>query len=225
LLRDPKVVGKSERPFELDGIVIDVWSEDRALQRVVAGGEASAVSDSMTLTGDTVDLRFAEQKIEQIFVWGTRAVADGATQRIESDSMDIRSPGQRLEQLRAVGRAQAWSVVDTSRIVTNERDWIAGDTIVAQFESVTDSAGAESSRMKEVVATGSARSYYQLAPPGGERGAPNISYNRGRQITVKFADGEMSTVAVSERASGIYLETVPATPTDTPRTAPPARRP
>lgn len=225
LVRDPHIVGKSERPFALDGLVVDVWSKDRALRRVVAGGEAKAVSDSMTLTGDTVDLRFADQKIEQIFVWGTRAVADGDTQRIEADSMDIRSPGQRLEELRAVGTAKAWSIVDTTRVVTDERDWISGDTIVATFESVTDSAGAETSRMKEVIATGSARSYYQLAPSGVARGVPNISYNRGRQITVRFADGEMSTVTVSERASGIYLETVASPPADTTRTAPSARRP
>jgi len=225
LLRDPHIVGKSDRPFALDGVVIDVWSKERALQRVVAGGKAKAVSDSMTLTGDTVDLRFAEQRIEQIFVWGTRAVADASTQRIEADSMDIRSPGQRLEELRAVGAAKAWSVVDTSRIVTDERDWISGDSILVEFESVTDGAGAQTSRMREVVATGTARSYYQLVPSGVVRGVPNISYNRGRQITVRFADGEMSTVSVSERASGIYLETVAPSATDTTRTAPAARRP
>jgi lipopolysaccharide export system protein LptA len=230
LLRDPHVVGKSERPFALDGIVIDVWSKDRALQRVVAAGEAQAVSDSMTLTSDTVDLRFAEQKIEQIFVFGTRAIADADAQRIEADSMDIRSPGQRLEELRAVGRAKAWSLVDTTRVVTDERDWISGDTIRAQFETFTDSAGAERSRMREVIATGTARSFYQLPPSNGERGAPNISYNRGRQITVRFEAGDMSTVTVSEAASGIYLEAVTLPPADTARvdttrTAPPARRP
>jgi hypothetical protein len=225
LLRDPKVVGKSERPFELVGTVIDVWSKDRALERVIAAGDSRAVSDSMTLTGDSTELRFKEQKIEEIFVWGTRAVADGASQRVDGDSIHIRSPGQRIEEMHAVGRAKATSNVDTTRIVTAERDWIAGDTIVALFESFTDSTGAERSRMKQVVATGSARSYYQLAPSGGEKGVPNISYNRGRQITARFADGEMTTVTVSERASGIYLETDPAAPIDTTRTAPPARRP
>ena len=233
LLRDPKVVGKGEDPFTLTGIVIDTWSRERQLQRVVSGGNARAVSDSLTLTSDTLDLRFAEQQIERIYSWGGRAVANGAAQRIESDSMDIRMPNQTLDELHAVGRAEARSRVDTSRVVTVEMDWIAGDTIHARFETVTDSTGAEGSRMREVTALGSARSFYQVPPTGGARGAPNLSYSRGRLITVLFDSGEMSTVSVIDQASGIYLEALtqpaaPATRADTTRadtTPAPVRRP
>ncbi len=223
LLRDPKVVGKGEDPFTLTGIVIDTWSRERQLQRVVAGGSARAVSDSLTLTSDTLDLRFADQQIERIHSWGGRAVANGAAQRIESDSMDILMPQQTLSELRAVGRAEARSRVDTSRVITDEMDWIAGDTVHARFERVTDSAGVEGSRMKEVRALGNARSFYQVPPAGGVRGAPNLSYSRGRIITVLFESGEMSTVNVIDKASGIYLEslTPPAPRADS---TPPAPR-
>lgn len=225
LLRDPTITGKGERPFRLDGVVIDSWSRDRVLQRVVAADSAQALSDSLTLRADTIDLRMSDQRIERIHSWGGRATADGPAQRIESDSMDIRMPGQALEEVRAVGTAQAWSRVDTSRIVTAERDWIAGDTIVARFEQVADSAGAESSRMREVTATGSARAFYQVPPSGGVRGVPNLSYNRGRVIHVRFEAGEMSTVTVTDRASGIYLEAPAVRPPAADTSAPPGRRP
>lgn len=213
LLREPKIVGKGERAFTLDGTVIDVWSKDRQLERVLAAGEGVAVSDSLTLRSDSIDLRFADQMIQRVYAWGTRAYALGPTQVIESDSMDVRMPRQRLEALHAVGQAIAFSLVDTLRVESDERDWIAGDTLVAQFETVRDAAmGREETRMREVVASGTARAFYQLPPSGGGRGTPNLSYNRGRSILVRFENGDMSTVTVSEEASGLYLE--PA-PTDT----------
>jgi hypothetical protein len=221
-LREPRVVGKGERPFELDGTIIDAWSEQRELQRVLASGEARAVSDSMTLTSDTIDLRFDAQQINRIYSWGGRARADGGPQLIESDSMDVRMPGQRLETLFAVGSAVAFSEPDTSRVTTSERDWITGDTLIASFESIVQESGEVQTRMREVDAIGSARAFYQLAPAGGAKGAPSLSYNRGRVIKVQFADGEMSSVIVSERASGLYLE--PATADTAARAAaPPAR--
>ncbi len=208
-LRDPRIVGRGERPFTLDGIIIDAWSEDRALRRVLASGEAKAVSDSLTLTSDTIDLRFADQQIQRLFAWGSRARADANAQVIEADSLDVLMPEQRLRTMHALGKAVALSNPDTARIVSSERDWITGDTIVAHFEQVVDSAGAEPrTALQQVIATGGARAYYQLPPPDGSRGAPSLSYNRGRQITVEFDKGEMANVRVSDQASGLYLEPV-----------------
>ncbi|MEX2181158.1 MAG: hypothetical protein WD771_03905 [Gemmatimonadaceae bacterium] len=225
LMREPRIVGKGERPFTLDGTVIDIWSEERQLERVLSSGEAKATSDSLTLTGDTIDLRLAEQQIARVFVWGGRARADAPQQQIEADSMDILMPGQRLDEVRALGVARAWSRVDTARVITGERDWIAGDTITARFETRIDSVSTdERTAMREVIASGSARAFYQLPVAGVARGTPNLSYNRGRLITVRFTDGEMSTVTVSERASGLYLEQA-VVDTSAVRTPPPGRRP
>ena len=225
LLRDPKINGKGERAFTLVGEVIDMWSKDRALERVLATGDAKATTDSLLLTSDTIDLRIVEQQMERVYTWGGRSRAVSAQQDIESDSMDIRMPGQKLERVHAIGRAIAYSVVDSTKVISSERDWIAGDTIDAQFETVdvmrdsvvSDTTGANSqTRMREVTASGAARAFYQLPQSGGVRGAPNLSYNRGRMITVLFDDGEMATVTVSEKASGLYLEPTPATAVATP---------
>lgn len=205
-LRDPRIVGRGERSFTLVGIVIDAWSQDRQLERVIASDSAVATSDSLTLRSDTIDIRFVEQEIARIYAWGRRARADASSQVIEADSLDVVMPGQQLRTLHALGTAAAFSSPDTARIVSEERDWIVGDTLVAEFEQVTDSTGAERTALREVVATGAARAFYQLPPPNGARGAPSLSYNRGRQITVQFDKGEMAHVRVTDQANGLYLE-------------------
>lgn len=228
LLREPRIVGKGEREFTLVGVEIAMWSRNRELERVLSSGDAKATTDSLLLTSDTIDLRIVDQQMERVYTWGGRSRAISAQQDIESDSMDIQMPAQHLERVHAIGRAIAYSTVDTAKLISTERDWIAGDTIDAHFETVdvpldsavTDtaavSATASKTRMRAVTASGAARAFYQLPPSGGARGAPNLSYNRGRMITVLFEEGEMSTVTVSERASGVYLEPTPVPTTSSP---------
>lgn len=217
LMKDPVIVGRGERAFTLDGVVVDLWSVDRKLERVLASDSARVVSDSLTLTADTLDMRLREQLMERVYAWGGRARADAPAQRIDADSLDILMPGQRLREVRALGTARATSRADTAKVITDEPDWIAGDTIIALFDTVAVADSASQPRMREVLASGSARSLYQMAPSGGERGEPNISYNRGQVIRVTFAEGEMRTVDVIGGASGIFLEPAPA---DTTRPSP-----
>lgn len=209
LMREPVIVGRGARAFTLDGTVIDLWSRDRQLERVIAAGEGRVVSDSLTLTADTIDMRFSAQRMERVYTWGGRSRADAPAQRIEADSLDILMPGQRLREVRAVGSARASSVVDTAKIISDEPDWILGDTIIAMFDTTATRDTTGQPRMREVVATGGARAFYQLVPSDSVRGMPNISYNRGRVIRVSFVDGAAETVDVIDRASGIYLEPVP----------------
>lgn len=215
LIREPVVVGKGERSFTLTGLLVDMYSQQRKIERVVSAGDAKATSDSLVLTADTIDMRLKDQQMERVYTWGGRALADGADQDIEADSMDILMPGQRLERLHAVGRALALSNVDTTKFSSAERDWITGDTLIAHFETATDSlTGEPRTQMRQVVAMGSARAFYQMAPSGGTGGKPNLSYNRGRRIAVDFTKGEMARVQVSADASGLFLEPIPAAKPD-----------
>ncbi len=225
LLRDPVIVGRGERSFTLDGTVIDLWSRNRRLERVRAADSGRVVSDSLTLTADSVDLRLREQRIERVYAWGGRARADAPAQRIDADSLDIHMPGQRLREVHAVGEARATSRAD-STVVTDEPDWIHGDTIIAQFDSAAVADSTAQPRMREVLASGNASAFYQLGRSDGSKGPPSISYNRGRIIKVAFTDGEMTSVDVVDRASGLYLEPVPADTVASRRgTTPPGRRP
>ncbi|MHB1298076.1 MAG: hypothetical protein ACYC0B_06040 [Gemmatimonadaceae bacterium] len=219
LMRKPVIVGRGERPFTLDGDIIDLWSKARKLERVVAAGQGRVVSDSLVLTSDTIDMRLLDQRMERVFAWGARSRADAPAQRIDADSLDILMPGQRLREVHAIGDARATSRADSATVVTDEPDWIRGDTLIALFDTVAIADSTSQPRMREVLAEGGARSFYQLAPSDGTRGVPDISYNRGRVIKVSFAEGEMTKVDVVERASGIFLESAPA---DTSRRTPPA---
>ena len=111
------------------------------------------------------------------------------------------------DELHAIGRAVAFAPPDTEAVRTAEMDWIAGDTLIATFETVTVPGDtAKRTRMRGVVATGSARAFQQVAAKDADPATPNLSYNRGRRITVRFTDGQVRQVDVEDQASGLYLE-------------------
>ena len=56
---------------------------------------------------------------------------------MRAESLAIDSPGQRLREVRGFRTAWLGGAVDT---LSKDRDWMRGDTIVAQFTSA-DSAG------------------------------------------------------------------------------------
>lgn len=222
LRRSPRIIGTGERTYTMVATEIDLWSKDEQLERVRGNGDGRIDADSMVLRADTLALRLVQQELDRVQAWGGRARADGATQQMEADSLDLLMPRQQLEEVRAIGRALSRSRPDTLRIRSEEMDWIAGDTIIARFETVSAPGDtAEATRMRDVVSTGAARSFYQVAVRDGDPALPNISYNRGRRITVTFTEGEVRDVLVEDKASGLYLE-APKAPTDTTRTVAPA---
>lgn len=225
LMREPRIVGTGERPYTLTGARIDLWSREQRLERVLSVGGARVDSDSLTLAADTIDMRLKDQRMERVFAWGGRAKAEAESQQMEADSLDLRMPGQRLREVYALGRAFAYSRVDTARIVSEDRDWITGDTLVAYFDTLATADTASRTRMREVVATGSARAFYQLAAAGEGKGPPNISYNRGRVIAVHFEDGEVVRVDVKDKASGMFLEPLKADTASTAAAPTTPRRP
>ncbi|CAN5671973.1 hypothetical protein BH23GEM1_BH23GEM1_11960 [soil metagenome] len=234
LMRSPVVTGRGERPFTLRGGVIDLFSRERQLERVLATPSGHVLSGDLELLADSIDLRLVNEQLEQAYAWGPgRARATSPDRDITADSIYVRTPNQRLREMHAVGEAFANSIADTATVTSNERDWISGDTIIARFDSA---AAGDTTRAvpRELIASGSARSFYQFANPEGVRDRPTMNYVRGRVITIAFADGEVSTVTVVDQASGVYLEAQsltavpPAAPAGAsgqspPRTTPPPR--
>jgi hypothetical protein len=167
------------------------------------------------LRSDTVDVRIVDEQMDRVLAWGTRAYAEAQRQQMEADSIEMRMPRQVLEEVQAFGRAITRAEVDTAKITSADPDWIAGDTVIARFETVPRSPTDTTSttRLTEVQAIGSARAFQQMASADGGKDRPNLSYNRGRLIIVRFEGGEVARVEVQERASGLYLEPAPA-PTD-----------
>ncbi|MBI3566852.1 MAG: hypothetical protein HY084_01435 [Gemmatimonadetes bacterium] len=208
----PRVEGKGEHTFTLVGDLITVKSHQRQVERVKSLGHATATSDEVKLVSDTIDLRVADQKLERAFAWGPgRARADAQDRKITADSIDIVMPHQTIREMRAVRRARAESFPDSTKIISKDMDWLAGDTIVAKFDTVSAADTVTKPSVRQIVARGSAKSYYQLAPGGTtERtSTPNINYVTGHNITVDMKDKEIETVTVVQGAAGFYLEVTP----------------
>ncbi|MEO7823229.1 MAG: hypothetical protein ABIS15_06460 [Gemmatimonadaceae bacterium] len=234
LMMTPSVEGKGQRPFVLAGGVIDLFSRDRQLERVVATPRGHARSQDLELFADSIDLRLRANQLERAISWGPgRARAISPEREIIADSIDAIMPGQRVREVRAVGNAFANSAPD-SGFVTTERDWLSGDTIVARFDSVVRADTTERPQIREIVATGSARSYYQLKNSTGTSTSPSVNYVRGRIIEIDFTNKRVGTVTVTDQATGILIEPAeaaasgsPAAPrgTTAPGAAPPTGQP
>lgn len=231
LMRDPVIDGRRGRPFTLRGRVIDVFSRQRRLERVLAYTSAKATSDNLDLASDTIDLRVANDRMQRAYAWGpSRARVVSPERSIVADSLDVLMPEQRMREVRAVGRAFAETRPDSVKLTSTERDWLRGDTIVAHF----DSTAADTTKrpgIRLLVAHGEASSFYQV--PGETPAAtPSLNYVRGRVITVRFEQQQVQTVTVLEQAVGLYLEPKPPpapapapaqtpSPTPAPAVAPP----
>ena len=208
LMRTPSVQSRKGRPFTLTGGTIDLYSRNRNLERVVATPSGHVLSEDLELLADSVDLRVSQNQLNRVIAWGrkTRATALSPERRVVADSIDALMPGQRLREVRAIGNAYANSIPDTTRIESTERDWMRGDSVFAEFDSIAPGDTTSKPQAKRIVATGDASSFYQLAPSNGPKGPPNINYVRGRVITVSFANKVVDNVDVVDQASGVYLE-------------------
>lgn len=212
LMIKPHVEGQGVHKFTLVGDLIRVKSRQRQVERVKSLGHAKATSDEVTLVADTIDLRVDAQKLQRAFAWGPgRARADAQDRTITADSIDILMPGQVIQEMRALRGAFAESVPDTAKLISKDMDWLRGDTIVASFDSVAAGDTAAKPSVRQIVAAGSARSYYQMAPSGaqGKSNKPSINYVTGRTITVTMHKKEIETVTVIDKATGFYVEARP----------------
>jgi lipopolysaccharide export system protein LptA len=208
LLRSPRINGRGERPFTLVGDVIDLFSRDRQLERVVATPNGHATSEDLEIFADSIDMRITDERLSRAMAWGaSRARAVSPERDILADSLDVIMPGQQLEEVRAIGDAFATSVPDTLRVISAERDWLEGDTIIVEFESVAATGEQESrSQARQLTATGEARSFYQMQGRDRTREEPSVNYVRGEAISVVMRDGEVDYVVVEGNATGMYLE-------------------
>jgi hypothetical protein len=210
LMKGPVVESKSDQPFTLKGRVIEMYGEARQLDRVVALDSASAVNKDLNVVSDTIDLRVADRKLNRAFAFGSMGARATTPERdIIADSLDIIMPGQQIQELHAIGKAFAESDPDTVKVISNERDWIRGDTLIARFDSIAPNDTTQPP-IRDLFASGEASAYYQVAADSVNRSRPGINYVKGRVIRLTFKDREVETVTVTDQASGVYLAPLPA---------------
>jgi hypothetical protein len=228
LMRTPSIEGRRARPYRLAGETIDLFSRKRQLLRVVSRGAATALSEDMTLSSDTIDQRVADDMLQEAIAWGrSRARAKSSTQDIVADSIRVDMPAQRVRPMYALRDARAEAAPDSTRFTTTERDWLRGDTLVAHFDSTAPPAAAGDSasrpRIERLRAAGDARSYYHLAASDSVSRRPAINYVKGSVITVTFDTAGVQVVRVEGQSHGVYLE--PASDTASATPAAPGQRP
>jgi lipopolysaccharide export system protein LptA len=212
LIGHPVVEGRGDRAFTMKGRRIDMRSRARKLQRVLSRDSASVVSKDITLLADTIDLRIDADKLQRAFAWGRRrAQATSPGRDIFADSIDVQMPNQKLREVHALRNAYAESEPDSTKLVSKERDWIMGDTLIARFDSIPATDTTSTPRPRELVATGNAASYYQIPSNKGRTERASINYVRGRQITVSFQAGQVQVVNVLDKAVGLFLEAADTT--------------
>lgn len=211
LMRKPLLVGKKDRPFTLSGDLIDLFSRKHKLQRVLSQANATAVSDSMTITSDTIDLRIRNDQLDHAFAWGgkSRAHAVSPSQTMTADSLDVSMPANKVSLVRAVRKAFAESKPDTTHFKVEKPDttnWILGDTITAHFDSAQAKDTSKAPTIKQLVADGHAHSLYHLNPSDTTQRRPAISYQSARTITIDFDSARVARVISVDSVAGYFIE-------------------
>src|SRR2546423_10280636 len=216
----PSAEGKGTSSFPLTGGIIDVYSRNRQVERVLATPNGHALSQDLELVADSIDLRVQNNQLQRAMSWGkTRAHAVSPDREIIADSIDAVMPGQRVREVRAVRNAYAESNPD-SGVISKQRDWMSGDTIVASFDSIPPGDTTSKPKIREIVAEGNARSFYQMKSSKGPPDQPSVNYVRGRIIDILFEDRKVATVTVTDQATGVMIEPVTASSTPEKATTP-----
>lgn len=211
LMFKPSIEGLQGRKFRLEGVVIDAFSKNRKLERVVARGQGHATSQDMEIVADTIDLRMSNDAMERAIAWSHtgQARATSPSQSITADSIDVDMPQQKVRIVRAIRRALAQAEADTVRFRTTEKDWLSGDTVTAWFDTTATKDTSSTPPIKRILAThrlDSARAYYHLAPNDTAIHEPSISYVRGREIRLDFDNRKVALVNVRDSVTGVFLE-------------------
>lgn len=202
----PIIRGLGADSFSLAGRKIDLKLDHRELSNVVAKGEGHAISQEWDLVGDTISLDLKARKLERTLAWGrtTRPYATSPSYAMRADSLLLETPGQRLREVRGFGKAWLGGEVDTA---TQDRDWLRGDTVVAQF-AARDSAGTSRAVLSRIEARNDAQSYH-LERNSKFPQRPSINYARGNVIMVTMGQGEnagVDRVDVKGQVEGLQLE-------------------
>lgn len=217
---NPIMRGLGKDSFNIAGRRLDLRLNRRELTYVLAKGNGHAISKEWDLVADTIGLDIKNRRLEQTLAWGDsiRPNATSPSYAMKADSLALDTPGQQLKEVRGFGTAWLGGTVDAR---TKQRDWMRGDTVVAQFVQ-RDSAGTRRAALNRIVARKRAQSYH-IDPDPKHPDRPSINYARGDVIIMTMkpgAQGGVDRVDVRGQVDGVQLEAVDAPPRDT--LAPPA---
>ena len=223
----PTLRGFGKDTFDLAGKRIDFTLDERDLTGIAALDSAHAVTGDVDLVGDTVSITLKDKKAEATRAWGRkqRPVGIAGDYELRGDSLAIDTQKGDLREVRGYFNAWAGTKPDSG---TGQRDWVAGDTVIIRFVQA-DSSGKQTTKVQQLEAMDSARSFYRAANKGKSDSTgskpPSLNYARADRIVISMlttGDGGMDRVDMYGHVDGIQLEpakpkapAAPAVPRDT----------
>jgi hypothetical protein len=203
---NPLMRGLGRDSFSLTGRRLDLKLNRRELTYVTAKGNGHAVSKEWDLVADTIGLDIRSRKLEQTLAWGDsiRPFANSPSYAMRADSLALDTPGQQLKEVRGFGKAWLGGDIDAR---TKQRDWMRGDTVVAQFVQ-RDSAGTKRAALNRIIARKGAQSFH-LDADRRHPDRPSINYARGDVIVMTMKQGVrtgVDRVDIRGQVDGIQLE-------------------
>jgi hypothetical protein len=204
LIGRAEAAGRDSADYRIQGRRVVFVLERGEVTWVQAQHEAVATSADWRLAGDTIEFHLEEQLIQSGSAWGdsARPEAESDVHTITADSLWIDAPDQRLQEVRGFGDARA-AALDS---LSGERDWMAGDTLVARFDSTESGQRV----LIYLEARLNARALYLVYDADRPGVPPARSYSRGERIRARFdVLGELERVDVVGGADGLYLEPIP----------------
>jgi hypothetical protein len=210
----PIMRGLGRDSFSLTGKRLDLKLNGRELTYVIAKGSGHAISKEWDLVADTIGLDIKARRLERTLAWGdsTRPYATSPAYAMRADSLALDTPGQQLKEVRGFGTAWLGGTIDAR---SKQRDWMRGDTVVAQFVQ-RDSAGTQHAALSRIVARKGAQSFH-LDPSPQFPDRPAINYARGDVIVMTMKQGPrggVDRVDVQGLQDGVQLEASDAPPAD-----------
>lgn len=242
LIGDPATLRRSgSDSFAVFGREIRLELADDTLRDLHALLDARVTRGASVITGDTVVLSFAAEKLALTLAWGNKK--DGATLHsagydVRGDSLAVDSPGELLRELR-VKNGMLQNPRDTAALKPvrlpgdsekpdTTRNWLAGNRLRAHFDQA-DSAGIVVTRLRGLEAFGRAASYFARTVVKNGKVTPSINYTTADTIFVMMRTGDSTGVAAVHahgHVNGVQLETASLRrQRDTSRVAVPGVRP
>jgi len=214
---NPVMRGLGRDSFSVAGRRLDLKLDRREVTYVTARGAGHAISKEWDLVADTIGLDLNNRKLEQTLAWGdsTRPFANSPSYAMRADSLALDTPAQQLKEVRGFGSAWLGGAIDAA---SKQRDWMRGDTVVAQFVQ-RDSSGTRRAALSRIVARKGAQSYH-LDPDLRHPDRPSINYSKGDVIVMTMKQGVrtgVDRVDIRGQVDGIQLEASDAQQADSAR--------
>lgn len=213
--------------FVVLGAELRLRSEHDTARELRAFEKAQVIRGATVITGDTIVMTFANQKLGLTLAWGRAkgATLESAGYDVLGDSLAVETPAEQLREIRVFHRGMIRNPLDTAAMrlarapgdttpPDSTRNTMWGDRIVARFIQV-DSAGTVVTRLNGLqafgVAAAPARSLFARTTIGNDgKASPSINYTLADTIFVTMRTGDsvgIADVRALGHVSGVELET------------------